>query len=103
MLSPSSPSTFCERILSKGSYLGGSTVIGAGSSWFSYGKRRAVRKIKGKPNPKAINSAIQRHEEQLLIEKYRALADFLRAKGFSDKEVKRGLHLQRQKDRLADK
>lgn len=86
--------------MSKGGYFGGSTVVHARSGWFSFSSRRKGRKIVGKPNPKAINAAVQRHEEQLVIEKYRALADFLRQEGFTEKEVKRGLYLQRQKDRL---
>jgi hypothetical protein len=91
-------------MMSKGGYNGGSTMIGPRTlSWFSTKKKNALglgkKGISAKTKAEANNAAIIRHEEQVEIERYRLLADALRAHGFTEQEVQRGLQIQEDKDR----
>lgn len=91
-------------MVKRGSYSGGSTTIGPGSTgWFGNGGvtlRLPINSGK-KGGKKARAAAIARHEQSVRIEKYAALAQALRDEGFTEAEVKRGLSLQRAKDRAA--
>jgi hypothetical protein len=88
--------------MARGSYRGGSTMIGpANRSWFGKGRTTSRLPINTgkKAGKKARDAAIHRHRQALEIERYAALADMLRAEGFSEAEVERGIQLQRAKDR----
>lgn len=90
--------------MAKGGYNGGSTVIGPGSrGWFGSkkpGRPSSRLKPKAGGNKQAVEAAVLRHREQLEIERYRLLADVLRKEDFSESEIRRGLQMQRRKDRM---
>ena len=87
--------------MGNGGYNGGSTIIGPRSAgWFGKGGGKgSSKKWPKKGNPNAIAAAIHRHEQNLETEYYALLAASLRDAGFTEREVRRGLTIQRAKNK----
>lgn len=91
--------------MGKGSYNGGSTTIGAGSrGWYGTGGPTDKLPINSgkKSGKRARDAAIARHRMALQLDRHAALAEALRREGLSEVEIKRGLQIQRAKDRDAE-
>ena len=63
------------------------------------GGKGSSKKWPKKGNPNAIAAAIHRHEQNLETEYYALLAASLRDAGFTEREVRRGLTIQRAKNK----
>lgn len=72
----------------------------ADQGWFGNGPVTAKMPINSgkKGGKKAREAAIARHQQSTEMDRYAAIAQMLRDEGFNEKEVRKGLKLQKAKD-----